>query len=358
MKDDMDRREFVRLGLMVTAALSIMGCDFFLEPEEMQKEKTSPEQEKEELKDGEEPGEKDKKETTEEEEKKKAKDENEEDPLIPRRKLGSTGLSVSIFSLGGAFTVSRGDMRREAAELINHALDSGVNYIDTAPTYAESESNIGEVMQTRRDETFLASKTLERTYDGAMRQIEGSLKNLKTDYLDIYQLHGVHAEDDLKELFGRKGAVKALEELKENGVIGFTGITGHKNYPVFLQAMEEYNFDIALIPLNPGEIHTDSFARNVLPVALEKNMGIIAMKIAAYGRIFQQNGINTMEEALGYVLTYPVNTSIIGISNIDELRENIEIARKFAPLSLERMQYLEDLAAPYKREANFFKFEW
>lgn len=187
-----------------------------------------------------------------------------------------------MFGLGGAFIVAQ-DRRDEAAAVINRALDLGVNYIDTAPTYGSSERNIGEVMRYRRDEAFLAGKTLDRSRDGTMRLFERSLQRLQTDHLDLYQLHGVHSEADLKELFGPRGAVKALDELREAGAVKFAGITSHRNCPVLLRALDEYDFDCVLMPLNAGDVHDDSFAENVLQAARQKDLGVVAMKVAAYG---------------------------------------------------------------------------
>ncbi|WP_200858723.1 aldo/keto reductase [Candidatus Desulforudis audaxviator] len=324
----MNRRRFIQLGLTVTATAGLTGCKFFLEPGKVEELPLADENEKE-----------------------------SQEPPIPRRKLGQTGYYTSIFGLGGAFIVAQG-RRNEAAAVINRALDLGVNYIDTAPTYGNSESNIGEVMRYRRNEVYLASKTLDRSRDGTMQLFEQSLKRLQTDYLDLYQLHGVHSYEDLKQLFGAQGAIKALDELREGGVVKFTGITSHKNCPVLLQALEEYDFDCVLIALNAGDVHDDSFAENVLQVARQKDMGIVAMKVAAYGRIFREGGVASMEQALGYALTYPVSTALVGVSNLEELEENVRIVRNFKPFSKNRMKQLEELTEPYQQEINFFKHQW
>lgn len=268
MKEKMNRRRFIKLGLTAAAVAGLTGCSFLLEPNIIEEPPLAGEKEKE----------------LQEAVPQEMEKAGEEAP-IPRRKLGKTGYYTSIFGLSGAFAVAQGRLRDEAAAIINRALDLGVNYIDSAPTYGNSESNIGEVMRYRRDETYLASKTLDRSRDGTMRLFEQSLKRLQTDYLDVYQLHGMHTYRDLKQLFGARGAIKALEELREGGVVKFTGITSHKNCSVLLQALEEYDFDCVLIALNAGDVHEDSFAENVLQVARRKGIGVVAMKVAAYGRI-------------------------------------------------------------------------
>ncbi|MBS3969585.1 MAG: aldo/keto reductase [Clostridia bacterium] len=280
-----------------------------------------------------------------------------EEGLIPRRKLGRTEFNISVLGLGGAFTVAHADQKDKASAIINRALDLGVNYIDTAPTYGNSEDNIGEVMQFRRKEAYLASKTLDRSRDGTMKLFEQSLKRLKTDYLDIYQLHGVHSHEDLNKIFKPRGAIKALEELKAGGAVKSIGITSHKNSSVIKKALEEYDFDCILVALNAGDVHDDSF-QDVLNVALKKDIGVIAMKVAAYGRIFRKEGISTMEQALGYVLSCPVDTAIVGISSIKELEENVRIAHGFKPFSKTQMDKLETLAGEYYKDINFFKHQW
>jgi uncharacterized protein len=282
------------------------------------------------------------------------------DQLIPKRKLGRTGYDVSLFSLGGEAAVEKADRPGEAGEIINLALDLGVNYIDTAPLYGGggSESNIGRVMQTRRREVFLATKTGDRTYDGTMSQVEKSLGRLRTDYLDLCQLHDMQTDDDLKQVLSRHGAVKALERLKDEKIIHFTGITGHKDPDLLLQAIRQHPFDCLLLSLNAGDVHYRCFKHKLLPEAVKLEMGIIAMKVTAVGRIFRESGITSMQQALGYVFSHPVSTAIVGISTPAELEANARIAAGFRQLSPEELKDLEDLTASYADEANFFKHQW
>jgi uncharacterized protein len=279
---------------------------------------------------------------------------------MQKRKLGKTGYSVSIFSLGGESAVERSNHPAEAEAIVNLALDLGVNYIDTAPAYGSggSESNIGRVMAYRRKETFLATKTGDRTYDGTMRLVEKSLARLKTDYLDLYQLHDMQTREDLRQVLAEDGAIKALEQLKGDKVILNMGLTGHKDPALLLKAIKEYPFDCLLISLNAGDPHYRSFKKELLPEAVKQNLGIIAMKVTAVGRIFRNEGITSMEQAFGYTLTHPVSTAIVGISTLAELEENIRIAREFKPFSEVEIKDLEKLTASYADEANFFKHHW
>lgn len=280
--------------------------------------------------------------------------------MIPKRELGRTGLSVTLFSLGGEGALEKPNCPDEAENIINRAIDLGVNYLDTAPTYGsgQSEKNIGRVMKSRRSEVYLATKTLDRTYDGTMKLLENSLGNLQTDYLDLYQVHNVRTNEDLDKAFGKDGAVKALEKLRDEGVIRFLGLTGHSNSGILLRGIREYPFDTLLMTLNAGDIHYDPFQEKLLKEAVKMEMGIIAMKVTATGRIFHKDGLTSMKQALGYVLSFPVSNAIISISEVDEVDENTRVAANFEPLGSVELKEFEELVKPNKEEANYFKIHW
>jgi aryl-alcohol dehydrogenase-like predicted oxidoreductase len=282
------------------------------------------------------------------------------DTQMPKRLLGKTGYQVGIFSLGGQATLEQPGTEKESIKIINRAIDLGVNYIDTAAAYGQgiSETYIGKVMRERRNEVFLATKTHNRSYDGSMKLLEKSLKQLQTDRIDLWQLHNVRTEDDLKKIFASDGAIKALEEARRSGVVRFLGITGHYDPWVLKKGIDEYNFDCILMALNAADRHNKSFIDNLLPFAVQKNLGIIGMKIPARGRIFRDGGITSMKQAMEYVLTLPVSTIIVGISTLSELEENVRIAKNFKPLSEKEMRELEELTKPYFDDAAWFKNKW
>ena len=279
---------------------------------------------------------------------------------MPKRVLGKTGYRVGIFSLGGQSTLEQAGTEKESIKIINRALDLGVNYIDTAAAYGQgiSETYIGKVMRERRDEVFLATKTHSRSYDGSMKLLEKSLKQLQTNRIDLWQLHNVRTEDDLKKIFASDGAIKALEEARRSGVVRFLGITGHYDPWVLKKGIDEYNFDCILMALNAADRHNKSFIDNLLPFAVQKNLGIIGMKIPSRGRIFRSNGITSMKQAMEYVLTLPVSTIIVGITTLNELEENIRIAKNFRPLSDKQMREIEELTKSYFDDAAWFKNKW
>ncbi len=276
---------------------------------------------------------------------------------MPERPLGKTGHNVRLFSLGGQATLEKEGTLDESVAIINRAIDLGVNYIDTAAAYGSgiSQKYIGEVMATRRKEVFLATKTHKRTRDESLQLLEESLKSLQTDHLDLWQLHNVRTDEQLETIFGKDGAIEALEKARSEKVVRFLGITGHFDPDVLTRAINRYDFDSVLLALNPSDPHFHPFQKDLLPLANEKKMGIIGMKIPARGRLFRPGGITSIKDSMTYVLTHPVSTVIVGCDNIKQLEENISIAAHFEPLPKAEMARLEGLTASYAAEASFFK---
>jgi aryl-alcohol dehydrogenase-like predicted oxidoreductase len=276
---------------------------------------------------------------------------------MPTRPLGRTGHQICLFSIGGQAALEESEKRDQSIEILHRAIDLGVNYIDTASLYGggTSERVIGEVMKSRRSEVFLASKTHDRSYDGSMRVLETSLKRLQTDHLDLWQVHNIQTANDLDFIFSREGAVRALERAREEGLVRFVGVTGHRDPIVVRRAILEYPFDTALMALNAADRHQASFIEHVLPVAVEKKLGILAMKVPSRGKIFRTGGVTTMEQAMRYVLSLPVSSVVIGISRLEELEENVRIAREFKAYSETEMAHLEQLTQAYSTEALWYR---
>ncbi len=289
---------------------------------------------------------------------------------MPQRPLGKTGHMVGIYSLGGQATIETIGKEKESEILVNKAIDLGINYIDTAAAYGRptetitkkeamgtSEKHIGRVMKYRRNEVFLASKTHDRTYDGSMRLLEKTLKNLQTDHLDLWQVHNVkkRERDQLSTFLGKDGVIKAMEKAKAEGMVKYIGCTGHEDPETLKDFINMYPFDNILMAINAADKHFNSFIDILLPVAVEKQMGIVGMKIPARDRIFDHGGIITMKEAMDYVITLPVSTVIIGLDKVSELEENIKTARNFKPLTADEMLAIEDKTKPYYKDLMFFK---
>lgn len=288
---------------------------------------------------------------------------------MPERPLGRTGHQVRLFSLGGQAAIEQADSHDVSIAIINRAIDLGVNYIDTAAAYGRprdtakprweldgvSQTFIGEVMATRRREVFLASKTDDRTRDGSLRLLEQSLRLLRTDHLDLWQLHNVQRDEQIDQIFGKDGAIEALVQARDQKMVRFLGITGHYDPAVLLKGVQRFDFDTILMALNPGDPHRFPFQAELLPLATRKKMGIIGMKIPARDRLLRPDGVKTIKDAMSYVLTLPVSTVIIGCKTVQQLEENVDVARNFTPLPTSEMARLEGLTAGHVDAAQWFK---
>jgi predicted aldo/keto reductase-like oxidoreductase len=274
---------------------------------------------------------------------------------MPTRPLGATGHAVALFSLGGEGVLRTRGRMKEAVRVIRAALDAGVNYCDTAPAYEQSQDYYGEALGDDRKKIFLAAKTHSRSRDGSLRLLEDSLTRLKTDHLDLWQLHDLRTREDLDRIFAPGGALEAVEKAKQAKAIRFAGVTGHSDPAILLEAMDRYPFDTVLLPVNAADRHYLSFIDTVVPKAREKNMGVIAMKVFSQGRIFHPAGVRTAGEALSYALSVPVSTALIGCSRPEEVIENERIARDFRELAPEVMKELEKRTAAYAYQATAFK---
>lgn len=278
---------------------------------------------------------------------------------LPSRVLGRTDINVPVLGLGGsASPLSRPGSEAEAVAIIERAYEGGIRYFDTAANYGPSEERLGQVLPAVRSEVIVATKTSRRDYDAAWKQLETSLQRLKTDYVDLWQFHAITYDWDVDTLLEpRQGAIKAAEEAKEQGLIRAIGVTGHNNPEIFVRALNRYPFDTALIPINSADKHTPSpFIDQVLPLAQQQNTGIIAMKVPAYGRLFQPGVLTGMPEALGYALSQPqVHCCIIAADTVEQLEDNLAAARAFQPLAADVLRDIEQRTAPVWQEASFFR---
>ena len=300
---------------------------------------------------------------------------------MPTRNLGKTGYKVGIFSLGGQAALEKPNNFDAAVPIVERALDLGVNYIDTSSIYGGperwSEQYVGRVMKTRRHDAFLATKTKERTREGSLRMIEKSLALLNTDHIDLWQLHDIGLPEDVNAVFAEGGAMEALLEMQQQKVVRFLGVTGHYRPEALIDAVNRHPFDTILMSLNAADSHIHSFTNQLLPLVVEKQMGIIGMKVPARGRLLstwtpppleqQQHswegsaiatrpGVMNMREAMNFVLSHPVGTVIVGCDNVAQLEENVQIAREFTPLSQSQMVALNNLAEPVAKQSLFFRF--
>lgn len=274
---------------------------------------------------------------------------------IPRRLLGRTGQEVTMFGLGGEGVLRTHGRNKEAVAVIHRALDLGVAYCDTAPAYDGSIDYYGAALGERRRQIFLASKTHERSRDGSLRLLEDSLRRLRTDHLDLWQIHDLRTWEDLDRIFAKDGAIQALIQAREQKRVRFLGITGHHDPEILLEAMRRFDFDTILVALNAADVHRLSFIQTVLPEAVRRSMGIIGMKVCAQGKLLG-SGRLTMNEAMSYVLSLEgVSTVIVGCRTPEEVEQNVQIAKEFSPLNANERAALEERTRRSFADYSYFK---
>lgn len=255
---------------------------------------------------------------------------------LPTRVLGRTGQRVSILCLGGWHIGSVKD-DNEAIRIMHSAIDEGLTFFDNAWDYHDghSEEVMGKGLAGKRDKVFLMTKNCERDYAGSMKNLDDSLRRLQTDHLDLWQFHEMVYDNDPDWVF-EKGGLKAALEAKKAGKVRFIGFTGHKDPLIHLKMLgKPHDWDTAQMPINLLDAHYRSFQKQVVPVCLKKNVGVIGMKGLAggstEGRIPSALGIKP-EDCYRYCLSLPVTAQVVGITSMDQLKTDIALARNFQPM--------------------------
>ncbi len=274
---------------------------------------------------------------------------------IPTRTLGKTGEEVTILGLGGEGILRTFGHEADAYGLINAAIDLGIRYFESARAYSGSESYYGGALRERRKEVFLTSKSHARDRKGAMVHLTETLRNMETDYLDLWQIHDVRTREEINEIFGPGGAIEAFWEAKQRGMTRFIGVTGHHDPLVTGACVELHDFDTVLIPVNPAEPHFKSFISEVIPLAGKKEMGIIGMKVYFRGLAARLPSYTSMEPFFRYALSHPLSTVVIGCDNLKQLKENVQYAMSFEPMDEAEMKRLEDSLVRLQRQMMYYK---
>lgn len=274
---------------------------------------------------------------------------------LPQRRLGRTGVAVPILGLGG-FHFGTVSSERRARGLLETALAEGIRFLDNAESYHDggSERLMGSALQSLgvRRQVFLMTKTFDlatRSRESAQRHLDGSLARLRTDYLDLWQLHSVRTVDDVDRAFRPGGTMEYILEMQRRGVVRHVGVTGHQDPAANLRALHYWDrglrFDTMQMPLNPVDYHQHSFQRLVLPELVTRDIGVIAMKTSADGRLLK-NGVCTIRECCDYAWSLPVAVAVVGMETPELVRANAALARDFTPLSSGARLALLDRVAP------------
>ena len=268
---------------------------------------------------------------------------------LPTATLGKTGVAVPRIGIGLGSRFCAVEDEDKALGILESALDHGFYYWDTASDYTNktiiSEERIGRVLEKRRKDVFLATKFEERTYDGVMRQLERSLKRLRTDHIDLYQVHLVASMADLDTLGLPGGALDALRKIKDQKIARFIGFSGHADAAAMAEAARRHDFDTMLIALNHYEERRGDLEGGAIPAAAGRKMGIMIIK-----SIRPRETVPGLaaSELIRYALTLPlVHSAVVGTDSVDVVRKNAALLRDFRPLSPEDMARLSVKLEPF-----------
>ncbi len=265
---------------------------------------------------------------------------------MPYRALGKTGEMISIVGLGG-WHIGAAKDEKESIRLIRAAIDGGINFMDNCWDYHDGKSEVwmGAALQGGyRDKVFLMTKIDGRTDKAAGKQIDESLKRLKTDRLDLMQIHEVIRLEDPDRCFEENGCVRALQEAQKAGKVRFIGFTGHKDPLVHLRMLETakdhgFRFDTVQMPLNVMDAHFRSFGKQVLPILVAEQIGVLGMKPLASGAILETNTASAIQ-CLHYTMTLPTSTVITGCESMERVEQALQAAKTFQPMSREQIASL------------------
>lgn len=282
---------------------------------------------------------------------------------VPVRTLGRTGQKVSSIGLGGSH-IGKVKGEKETVNIIRTAIDRGITFMDNCWDYngGDSETRMGKALQDGyRDRVFLMTKVDGRTKKAAAKQIDESLRRLKVEYVDLLQFHEVIRFEDPDRIFAPGGAMEAFEDAKAAGKLRYIGFTGHKDpqvhlYMLQVAASHGVQFDTVQMPLNVMDAHFRSFERQVLPVLVDQNIGVLGMKSMGSGIILESN-LATALECLHYALNLPTSVVITGIDSMEILDQAVEAARTYRPMQKDEIEKLLAKTSPGAVRGKFELFK-
>ncbi len=277
---------------------------------------------------------------------------------LPKRLLGKTGVEVSALGVGGFHLGSAAD-EATAQRIVDIAIDAGVNFFDNAWEYHDglSEERLGKALEGKRNKVILMTKVCTHGRDKkvAMRMLEESLRRLRTDYLDVWQIHEVIYDNDPDLIFAPGGAIEALQKAKQQGKVRFVGFTGHKDPDIHLKMLSHgFPFDTVQMPLNALDAaYPRSFEHLVLPEVLKQGMAPLGMKSLGGSGEMVKNGALRVEDALAYAMSLPVATTISGMERVEVLQQNLVVARGFKPLNEIELAKIRNSARSLAADGRF-----
>jgi len=275
---------------------------------------------------------------------------------MEERPFGKIGVKFPIISFGAQRVVdAHGCSESQALKILNHALDRGIRYFDTAWVYSDgqSEERVGKVARHRRKEMWIATKTITRTAKESRLQLEESLRRLQTDHIDEWRLHNVWSLEELDKVIGSGGSLEAAIQARNKGMVRYISISGHTNPKVQIEALNRFPFDSVLCAVSVLDHFILSFAEEFLPIANAKGVAIIGMKVLGLGVLAPY-----YEKALRYTLSLPISTAIVGMETMEQLEKNLVVAENFKPLTdEERLELFREIMPQVTPQRVMWKAE-
>lgn len=266
---------------------------------------------------------------------------------LPVRVLGRTGAKVPVIGLGFG-PIGSGLSENQAIELMEQALDMGMTYWDTAPTYGQAQARIGKFLPKVREKVFLVSKVATDDAKRALEIVEQSLREMKTEWIDLVHIHNI-GDFNPDRVLTKGGSLEGLREAQKRGWVRFVGITGHYRPSVMAKVLDSGEFDVVMCVLNFADKFNYDFEGKVLPVAQKHNAGVVAMKVMAapqkgYGSPNPGKLADYAELSILYSLNLPnVSCAVIGVFTVNELKNNVKVVKNLRPLAEEELRKLAEV---------------
>lgn len=272
--------------------------------------------------------------------------------------FGKTNRRVTMVGLGGEGVLRTHDRTREALAVIGEAMGEGITYFDSANAYAGSEGYYGEYYREHsgsRAKVFQTSKSADRTKEGALAELQNTLVTMRTDHLDLWQIHDIRTQEDIDEIEAPAGALEAFVEAKKAGKVKHIGVTGHHDPDILKYAVENWPVESVLLPVNPVEGSLGGFMDGVVTSARDRGIAVVGMKILGHsGYISPETGV-TPELLLRYALSQGITVAIVGCSTPEEVRTLAEAGRSFQPMEPGEQRALVDAFKPYARKLAYYR---
>jgi aryl-alcohol dehydrogenase-like predicted oxidoreductase len=278
--------------------------------------------------------------------------------VIPSRVFGKSGRDVSMVGLGGEGVLRTHGRTQEAVAVIDAAVKQGIAYFDCAKAYAGSEGYYGRYWADHpeaRARVFQTSKSADRTREGALAELDDTLKTMAIDHLDLWQIHDVRTQEDIDAIEAKGGALDAFIEAKRSGKVKHIGVTGHHDPAILTYCIEHWPVESAMMPVNPVEGALGGFLTEALPAARKKGIAVIAMKVLGHGGYVYPEADISAGTLIRYALSQDITVAIVGCMDPLQVWKLAGAGREFLPMSKGEEEQLIDVYRPYAKQLAYYR---